>query len=143
MRAGGCWRFARNAPNLDTADRDFLAKADRLRARFSAAVKDPLMRDSLMRGFDTGLSSSADDLHATNLLAHRLYDQAGKLCTVLASRRWKPMGMMFLFLSPADLAVFNAAIEPWNALIREAQELAVRQQARMREPSLADERSRY
>jgi len=136
-----CGRFARAAPGLDTADRDFLAKADHLRARFSAAVKDPMMRDSLMRGFDIGLSSSADDLHATNLLAHRLYDQAGKLCTLLGSRRWKPMGMMFLFSGQADLAAFNAAIEPWNALIREVQASALSQQAQMRNSGMIDDSS--
>ena len=138
-----CGRFARSAPDLDTADRKFLARVDRFRSQLGAAVKDPMMRDSLMRGFDTGMSWSADDLHATNLLAHRLYDQAGKLCTMLAGRHWKPMGLMFLFSNAADLAAFRAAIDPWNALIGENQQLVLRQQARMRDSGIVDERRRY
>lgn len=138
-----CGRFARSAPDLDTADSKFLARVDRFRAQLGAAVKDPMMRDSLIRGFDTGMSSSADDLHATNLLAHRLYDQAGKLCTMLGGRHWKPVGLMFLFSNAADLAAFRAAIDPWNELIGEGRQLAMRQQARMRESGIVDERTRY
>ena len=53
------------------------------------------------------------------------------------------MVLMFLFSNAADLAAFRAAIDPWNALIGENQQLVLRQQARMRDSGIVDERRRY
>lgn len=138
-----CGRFARSAPKIDEMDRTFLAKVQAFRTKLGGLVKDTAMRDAILKGFDDSLGSNSADMKETNTLTHRLFDQAGPLCTLLSARRWKPMGIMFLFTSQADLNSFNRLITPWNELIREVQEVAMRQQARMQQSGIVDSRSRF
>ena len=138
-----CGRFDRSAPKIDDMDRAFLDKAQAFRTRLSGIVKDARMRDALLKGFDESMGSSAATLRETNQLTHRLFDQAGPLCTLLSARRWKPMANMFMFSSQADLAAFDRLITPWNALIREVQDTVARQEQRMRDSGIVDSRSRF
>jgi hypothetical protein len=138
-----CGRFARNAPRIDEMDRSFMARIAAFRTRLSGIVKDPRMRDSLLKGFDDSLGSGSGDMHDTNRVTHSLFDQAGPLCTLLAARHWKPMGNMFMFTSRSDLAAFDRQISAWNDLIREAQTIAARQDERMRESGIVDANTRF
>lgn len=137
-----CGRFARSAPQIDAMDRSSLAKAQAFRARLSGIFKDPRMREDFLKGFDASMGSSTADLRETNQLTHRLFDQAGPLCTLLAARHWKPMGNMFMFTSQADLNSFDRLIASWNGLIGEIQTVTMRQQGRMRELGIVDGNSR-
>lgn len=137
-----CGRFARSAPKIDEMDQAFMARTQAFRTRLGGIVKDPGMRDSFLKGFDDSLGSGVADMRDANRVTHSLFDQAGPLCTLLAARHWKPMGSMFMFTSPADLAAFNRRIATWNGLIGEAQTIATRQEARMRESGIVDANSR-
>lgn len=137
-----CGRFARNAPRIDEMDRSLLAMAHSYRARLGAIVKDPGMREALLKGFDDSVGSGNAVMRDTNRLTHKLFDQAGPLCTLLSARRWKPMGSMFMFTSAGDLAGFNRLITPWNELIHDLQAVAARRDERMRESGIVDANSR-
>jgi len=138
-----CGRFARSAPRIDEMDRTFLAKAQAFRTRLGGIVKDAGMRDALLKGFDDSMGSSAADMRETNGLTHQLFDQAGPLCTLLSARRWKPMGSLFMFSSRTDLTAFDRLITRWNALVREVQQIALRQDQRMRATGVVDGRTRF
>ena len=138
-----CGRFARAAPQIDTSFAAFMAKVDNYRNRVRSAIRDQALRDSLIRSFDEGFGGSMGDAKATNDLLHRLYDQAGELCTALGTLRWKARGRLFQFSSSTDLAAFNTVVGQWNALLQENQILTARGQSRMRESGMFDDNFRF
>lgn len=137
-----CGRFARSRGEVDASDHRIAATAQRFRDRITQAVAQPKLRDALVKDFDHGFDTSASDRVEQTRLQHEQFDQAGLLCTFLATHRWQPAGTRFMFSDQASLSGFDRVIGPWNSLVIEQQQLTARSTARMRATGLVSDETR-
>jgi hypothetical protein len=138
-----CGRFVRVAPEIDASDRRILAAVGRVHERLKAVVRDDAIRADLIKGFDKGFNGSRDDMRRASVLERGQLELGGKLCTFLATHRWKAQGSQFMFYSQSDVAGFGKLIADWNAGANEQNALAAAARRKMTDSGLLDTGSRY
>jgi len=138
-----CARFVRVEPKIDESDRRVTAAIMRVHTRLGVIVKDEATRRELITAFDKGLNSNRDDMHWSSELQRRQLEIGGRLCTFLATHRWKAMGGQFMFYNQGDVGTFNRTITDWNDSVREQTALVDDARRKMTETGLLDSQSRF
>jgi len=138
-----CARFVRVEPKIDQSDRRVTAAIARVHARLGEIVKDEATRRELIKAFDKGLDSNLANSRRSSDLQRQQLEIGGRLCTFLATHRWKAVGGQFMFYNQGDVGTFNRTITAWNDAVREQTELVADARRKMTETGLLDSRSRF
>jgi hypothetical protein len=138
-----CGRFVRVEPQIDQSDRRVTASVARVHQRLGAIVKDETMRRELIKAFDKGLNTNLGNMRRSSELQRRQLEIGGRLCTFLATHRWKAQGSQFMFYSQGDVGTFDKTITDWNDAVREQAALLADARRKMSETGLLDGRSRF
>jgi hypothetical protein len=138
-----CARFVRVEPKIEQSDRRVTAAIARVHARLDEIVKDEATRRELITAFDKGLNSNLANSHRSSELQRQQLEIGGRLCTFLATHRWKAVGGQFMFYNQGDVRTFNRTITDWNDAVREQTALVADARRKMTETGLLDSRSRF
>lgn len=138
-----CGRFVRVEPQIDDSDRRVAAAISRVHARLGVIVKDEAMRRELIKGFDKGLNTNLGNMRRSSALQRQQLEIGGRLCTFLATHRWKAQGSQFMFYNQGDVGTFDKTIADWNDAAREQAALIADARRDMNETGLLDARSRF
>jgi hypothetical protein len=138
-----CARFVRVEPKIDQSDRRVAAAIARVHERLGVIVRDEASRRELIKAFDKGLNSNLGNMRRSSELQRRQLEIGGRLCTFLATHRWKAVGSQFMFYNQGDLGTFDRTITDWNDAVREQTALAADARRKMTETGLLDSRSRF
>ena len=138
-----CARFVRVEPKIEQSDRRVTAAIARVHARLGEIVKDEATRRELINAFDKGLDSNLANSHRSSELQRQQLEIGGRLCTFLATHRWKAVGGQFMFYNQGDVGTFNRTITDWNDAVREQTALVADARRKMTETGLLDSRSRF
>ena len=138
-----CARFVRVEPKIEQSDRRVTAAIARVHARLGEIVKDEATRRELIKAFDKGLDSNLANSHRSSELQRQQLEIGGRLCTFLATHRWKAVGGQFMFYNQDDVGTFNRTISDWNDAVREQTALVADARRKMTETGLLDSRSRF
>lgn len=138
-----CGRFVRVAPQIDQSDRRVTASIARVHQRLGVIVKDEAMRRELIKAFDKGLNTNLGNMRRSSELQRQQLEIGGRLCTFLATHRWKAQGSQFMFYNQSDVGTFGKTITDWNDAVREQAALIADARRKMTETGLLDDRSRF
>jgi hypothetical protein len=138
-----CGRFVRVEPQIDQSDRRVTASIARVHQRLGVIVKDEAMRRELIKAFDKGLNTNRDNMRRSSDLQRQQLEIGGRLCTFLATHRWKAQGSQFMFYNQGDVGTFDKTITDWNDAVREQAALIADARRKMSETGLLDARSRF
>lgn len=138
-----CARFVRVEPKIGQSDRRVTAAIARVHARLGEIVKDEATRRELIKAFDKGLDSNLADTRRSSELQRRQLEIGGRLCTFLATHRWKAVGGQFMFYNQGDVGTFDRTITAWNDAVREQTALVADARRKMTETGLLDSQSRF
>lgn len=138
-----CARFVRVEPKIDQSDRRVTAAIARVHARLGEIVKDETTRRELIKAFDKGLDSDLANTRRSSALQREQLEIGGRLCTFLATHRWKAVGGQFMFYNQGDVGTFNRTITAWNDAVREQTALVADARRKMTETGLLDGRARF
>jgi len=135
-----CARFVRVEPKIDQSDRRVTAAIARVHTRLGVIVADEATRRELIKAFDKGLNINLSNMRRSSELQRRQLEIGGRLCTFLATHRWKAMGSQFMFYNQGDIGMFNRTITDWNDAAREQTALVADARRKMTETGLLDAR---
>jgi hypothetical protein len=138
-----CARFVRVEPKIDQSDRRVTAAIARVHTRLGEIIKDEATRRELIEAFDKGPNSDLANSRRSSELQRRQLEIGGRLCTFLATHRWKAVGGQFMFYNQGDVGTFNRTITDWNDAVREQTALVADARRKMTETGLLDSRSRF
>jgi hypothetical protein len=138
-----CGRFVRVEPQIDQSDRRVTASIARVHQRLGVIVKDEAMRRELIKAFDKGLNTNLGNMRRSSELQRQQLEIGGRLCTFLATHRWKAQGSQFMFYNQSDVGTFDKTITDWNDAVREQAALIADARRKMSETGLLDARSRF
>jgi hypothetical protein len=135
-----CARFVRVEPKIDQSDRRVTTAIARVHTRLGVIVADEATRRELIKAFDKGLNINLSNMRRSSELQRRQLEIGGRLCTFLATHRWKAMGSQFMFYNQGDIGMFNRTITDWNDAAREQTALVADARRKMTETGLLDGR---
>lgn len=138
-----CARFVRVEPKIDQSDRRVTAAIARVHTRLGVIVADEATRSELIKAFDKGLNINLSNMRRSSELQRRQLEIGGRLCTFLATHRWKAMGSQFMFYNQGDIGMFNRTITDWNDAASEQAALVADARRKMTETGLLDNGSRF
>ena len=138
-----CGRFVRVEPQIDDSDHRVTASIARVHDRLGVIVKDEAMRRELVKAFDKGLNTNLGNMRRSSALQRQQLEIGGRLCTFLASHRWKAQGSQFMFYNQGDVGTFDKTITDWNDAVREQATLIADARRKMSETGLLDGQSRF
>jgi hypothetical protein len=114
-----CERFPRSRPQLDAINNRILTMTKDYRAELATMIRDKKLLQQVLTGLDVNFSVGGARRDQQVRLVHEQLDLAGKMCTVLARKHWRPQGSMIGFLSPGDLAEYRGLAQRWDAALGE------------------------
>lgn len=135
-----CARFVRVEPKIEQSDRRVTAAIARVHERLDVIVKDEATRRELTKAFDKGLNVNLSNMRRSSELQRRELEIGGRLCTFLATHRWKAVGSQFMFYNQGDVGRFDRTITDWNDAAREQTALVADARRKMTETGLLDGR---
>ena len=138
-----CGRFVRVEPQIADSDRRVTASIARVHERLGTIVKDEAMRRELVKAFDKGLNTNLGNMRRSSELQRQQLEIGGRLCSFLATHRWKAQGSQFMFYNQGDVGTFDKTITDWNDAVREQTALVADARRKMSETGLLDGQSRF
>jgi hypothetical protein len=87
-------------------------------------IGDKKLLQQVLAGIEVNFSVGGPRRDRQVQLVHEQLDLAGRMCTVLARKRWRPEGGMIAFLSTGDLSEYRGLAQRWDVVATELREAA-------------------